>query len=164
MESEFGGPRDSSDLPNQSEADDALHVLDADAARLAARVVTPRWYYVVVALIEAVSVVAFVLPTAVFATVMAVSVLALALLANAAVRREGVRMNPSTPQSKRLYAVILGLVSAGILARVAMRFAGVSPWWALVPATGVAIAIVALGPRLERTMRRDIAKGAAGLQ
>lgn len=135
----------------------ALSGLDTDRARLAAKVVTPRWYHPVYASILAGLVLSQALPPFYGLTVVIVGLIGLIALRIAYDRRYGISFTKVTGRRTRaLMFSVIGVLVAGMIASRVIVATGASLWWVLVPAAIAFVTALVLGPRYDDALRREI--------
>lgn len=162
MENDFSGidPASRRAVPTSAEARDVLSLLDVDGTRLAERVVTPWWYHVALGAIVALFVTSQALPTAAMSVPIVLGIVALPVLTTVYSRRYGVSVSqPAGPRGRRLLLMTLGVLVVAMLSGVALKFAGIAPWWVVVPAALAFIVTVILGRRYDDALRSEIATG-----
>jgi hypothetical protein len=163
MASDFHDTRPDGQRPTPAEAREALAGLGTDAARLAERVVTPRWYHPTLGAIVALICCALALPSPVSVVFLPFTIFALPALALIYRRRYGVWIaQPSGRRSKRLLWTMAVLFLLSVGAAVAIRFTGVEYWWVLLPAAVGFVASVVLGRRYDDALRRELAGSGVG--
>lgn len=166
MESQFEGaassPRDQSDA---DAARAALTGLNVDGARLAERIVTPRWYHPTLGAIVGAFVISMVLPVTFAAILVALGVVALAVLVGVYSRRYGVSVSqPAGTGTRRILAVIVGVFILAFASGLVIRVVEAAPWWAVLPAAVAAASTILLGLRYDDELRRELARnGEAGV-
>ncbi|WP_454042708.1 hypothetical protein [Cellulosimicrobium sp. Marseille-Q8652] len=159
MENDHGGaaPR-----PTPAEARDALADLGADDARLADRLVTPRWYHPLLGAIVALIVCTQALPSPASVAFVPVGIFALPALVLVYRRRYGLWIGqPAGPRSKRILGTMAVLCLLCFGAAMVVKFTPVGYAWVLLPAAIGFAACVALGRRYDDAVRAEL-RGAVG--
>lgn len=142
---------------SRGDARSTLAGLDADRARLAAKVVTPRWYHPVYAAILACLVLSQALPPFYGLTIVIVGLIGLIVLRVSYDRRYGISFTKSTGRgTRRLMFAVIGVLVAGMIASRVIVAIDVSAWWIAVPAALTFLAALLLGRRYDVTLRREI--------
>lgn len=145
--------------PSLREARSALSDLDSDGARLASRVVTPWWYHPLLALFVAAFIGSPGLPGGASPAIIALTIIAVLLLVETYTRRTGISITlPTGPRSRRLQRVLIGLLPLGLAADAAIKLAGLSPLWMLLPAVTIGITVFVLGRRYDDALRSELAR------
>lgn len=145
----------------ESNAHDHLDDVAAARAALAERLVTPRWY--LPSMGAAIAVVALGLGIGVprgvpFGIVGLVASIALPFLL---VRRTGISYSGGVRgRHHRWLWALLVVIVVSLGAAAVIGFSGLSPWWVLVPAVLVVVAVVALGRGYERALGRAVRESA----
>jgi hypothetical protein len=157
-----GGPENGAaggceSAPSVAEARVALDALDADSSRLAARLVTPWWYHLVLGVMVCAAIGAQALPRVTSMTVIVLVIIWIPFLIKAYTSRYKVWMSePAGPRSRRMMLVLVVTLVVLMASGVLMRIGGLSPWWVLVPAALGLPATVWLGRRYDAALRADL--------
>ena len=148
--------------PSPTEARSALSDLDSDGARLAGRVLMPWWYHPLLAVFVATFIGSPGLPSDASPAIVALTIIAVMLLLEMHTRRTGISITlPTGPRSRRLQRVLIGLLPLGLAADAAIKLAGLSPLWVLLPAVVVGLATFVLGRRYDDALRSELARWSA---
>ncbi|GAA1485142.1 hypothetical protein [Brachybacterium fresconis] len=154
----FPGP-DERRTPSPREARSALSDLDSDSARLAGRVVTPWWYHPLLAVFVATFIGSPAMPGGAPPAIVALTIIGVLLLVEAYARRTGISLTlPTGPRSRRLQGVLISLLPLGLAADAAIKLAGLSAVWNLLPAVVAGIAVLVLGRRYDDALRSELAR------
>jgi len=157
MENDFGHAGDQSERSEAAAAREALRQLQDDGSRLAARVVTPRWYHPALGAIVAAFAGSQALPGAAAIWIVAIGIVLLPLLTITYSRRYGVSITqPAGPRSKRLLLTTLTILILAMASSLAIKFLALSAWWGLVPAVVAFFATIALGRRYDDALRDEL--------
>lgn len=160
MENDQRGEAPRGDVTSRQEALDTLAGLDVDRALLAERVVTPWWYHPILGGIVALLVGAQALPGVLSVTVLALGVVMIPVLVTVYTRRYGVSVTGSVgPRTRRLMAVLVGVLTVGMVSNLIIKFTGVGPAWGLVGAVICGAVTVVLGRRYDDLLRTELASG-----
>lgn len=157
------GPEDEpAGTPTAAEARATLEALDADASQLAARLVTPWWYHLVLGGLVAAAIGAQSLPGVSSMVVIVLLIVWIPFLIKAYTSRYQVSLTqPAGPRSRRMLLLILGVLAALMASGVLVKLNELSPWWVLVPAALGFVATVVLGRRYDAVLRAEISAPAS---
>lgn len=145
-----------------AQAQSELEGMSRDGEKLAARVVTPWWYHSALGVITAIFAGAHALPGAWPMAAIIVGITAIPVLTTSYARKFGVVVTrPAGPRSKRLMLVTLAVLVAAMACSLAIKFLGLDPWLALIPAGITFTATVVLGRRYDDALRQEIAEPVA---
>lgn len=122
--------------PKAVAAHKALKQLQDDESRLAAQLVTPRWYYPTLGVFVATFAFSQALPGAATLWTVAIGITMLPILTTTYSHRYGISMMQATgPRSKHLLLVILTTLLLAMASSLAIKIFALPLWWAFVPAT-----------------------------
>ncbi|MGO2112154.1 MAG: hypothetical protein ACTH31_11125 [Pseudoclavibacter sp.] len=142
-------------------AREALSALDADGARLAQRVITPRWYYPIFGVLVATMTFGVAYPGTYGFGLVAIGVVGLAVLVRTHTLRTGVWISQAPgPATRKLQRVLMVIYIVLMGAALALRVTEPSPWWALLPALSGLLITVVVGRHYDRVLRRELAASA----
>lgn len=159
MENDFrgGGSPSVAPRPSPAEARAALSDLDADGARLAERVVTPRWYHPTLGAIVALIVCTQALPAPGSLVTLPIALFALPVLVIVYRRRYGVWVSqPAGPRSSRILRTMGTIVLLAFAAALAVKYTAIEYGWVLLPAAVAFVACVVLGRRYDDALRSEL--------
>lgn len=147
----------SEDAPSAAEARAALAAMDTDANQLAARLVTPWWYHLVLGVIVAAAIGAQALPRVSSMVVIVLIIVWIPFLLKAYTSRYGLSMTqPAGPRGRRILLLILAVLALLMGSGVLLKLNSISPVWVLVPAVLGFFATVWLGRRYDAVLRSEI--------
>lgn len=160
MENDQRGEARRSDVTSRQKALDTLAELDIDQALLAERVVTPWWYHPILGGIVALLVGAQALPEVLSVSVLALGVVMIPVLVTVYTRSYGVSVTgPVGPRTRRLMAVLVGVLTVGMVSNLIIKFTSVEPAWGLVGAVICGAVTAVLGRRYDDLLRTELASG-----
>lgn len=134
--------------------------LDVDRALLAERVVTPWWYHLILGGIVTLLVGAQALPGVLSIAVLIPAVVMIPVLVAVYVRKYGVSVTaPAGPRTRRLMAVLVGVLAVGMVSNLIIKFTGLEAAWGLVGAVICGAVTVVLGRHYDDLLRTELATG-----
>lgn len=151
-------PSDDDSPPTSAEARAALEDLDADASQLAGRLVTPRWYHLLVAAAVALAMCALIIPRVHPAAVVPTLVICSPSLIFAYTRDYGVaRPHRAGRRSRRAMVWTVAVLAVLLGIAVLLKISALSSWLILLPAAASFVAVFVLGHRYDAAVRTEVA-------
>lgn len=143
--------------PSPAEARASLSHLESDGARLAERVVTPRWYHPTLGAIVALILCTQALPAPGSLVTLPFALFALPVLVVVYRRRYGVWVSqPAGPRSRRILRTLGTIVLLAFAASLVIKLTAIEYVWVLLPAAVGFVVCVVLGPRYDAALRSEL--------
>lgn len=144
--------------PTAAEARTALEALDADAAHLAGRFVTPRWYQVLIAAAVALMLCALIIPRVHPASVVPLLVIWSPTMLFVATRQHGVAAtHRAGRRSRRAMLRTFAVLGVLLVIAVLLKTSALSSWLILLPALGSFVAVLLLSRHYDAAVRSEVA-------
>lgn len=136
----------------------AAEALDADAAHLAGRFVTPRWYQVLIAAAVALMLCALIIPRVHRASVVPLLVIWSPTMLFVATRQHGVAAtHRAGRRSRRAMLRTFAVLGVLLVIAVLLKTSALSSWLILLPALGSFVAVLLLSRHYDAAVRSEVA-------